>query len=199
MKRILIATNQYIVNAGIAAILLSKIEQIIIDYADNYEEIFYKIKQCNYHIIILDNEIIRNTSKNIISELKKIRCSLRIIIYTSYISHTTVQSIYKGSEGFLNKYAKKDEIILVITNALDKNEVSLHPAHINFTYESCPLKKLSWRELQIFNLLVKGHNNVSISTILNIKMSTVSTYKSRIFEKLEINTIAELISIKNLL
>jgi DNA-binding NarL/FixJ family response regulator len=55
-----------------------------------------------------------------------------------------------------------------------------------------PLEKLSERELEIATLLVKGFGNLEISNELNLKATTVSTYKARIFEKLEVTGRAEL-------
>ncbi|MDV2444931.1 helix-turn-helix transcriptional regulator [Elizabethkingia anophelis] len=199
MKRILIITNQYIVGAGIIATFSSQANKFIIEHTHYYEEIFYRIEQNNFHLIILDSEVIRNNNKNMIDELKKHNNFLKIIIYTSYKSFETVRNIYKRSEGFLNMYAQKDDILLVVNNILGNNHADSSVTSSKMGMLPCPLKELSCRELQIFNLLVKGHNNSNISKALNIKMSTVSTYKSRIFEKLGINTIAELISIKNLL
>ncbi|HFK5504958.1 LuxR C-terminal-related transcriptional regulator [Elizabethkingia anophelis] len=199
MKRILIITNQYIIGAGIIAAFSSHVNKFIIEHTNYYEEIFYRMEQNNYHLIILDSEIIRNNNKNMIDELKKHNNLLKIIIYTTYKSFETVRNIYKGSEGFLNIYAQKDDILLVVNNILGNNHVDSSVISSKIGMFPCPLKELSCRELQIFNLLVKGHNNSNISKGLNIKMSTVSTYKSRIFEKLGINTIAELIGIKHLL
>ena len=55
------------------------------------------------------------------------------------------------------------------------------------------IDKLSDRELEIANLLVEGLGNTQISEKLNLQKSTVSTYKNRIFEKLNISNITELI------
>jgi len=56
---------------------------------------------------------------------------------------------------------------------------------------------LSKRELQITDLLVQGNGNLEISNKLNIHMSTVSTYKARVFEKLKVNNLVELINLYN--
>jgi DNA-binding NarL/FixJ family response regulator len=61
-----------------------------------------------------------------------------------------------------------------------------------------PFDKLSNRELEITKLLIKGNGNLEISNSLNIQMSTVSTYKNRIFEKLKINNLVELIEVYQL-
>ena len=61
-----------------------------------------------------------------------------------------------------------------------------------------PFDLLSKREIEIVKLLVKGDRNLEISNFLGIQMSTVSTYKNRVFEKLKINNLVELIEKYNL-
>lgn len=61
-----------------------------------------------------------------------------------------------------------------------------------------PFEKLSSREMEITKLLVKGYGNLEISNALELQMSTVSTYKNRVFEKLQINNLVELIEKYNL-
>ena len=60
------------------------------------------------------------------------------------------------------------------------------------------LLELSKREFEIVQLLIKGEGNLEISNKLEIQMSTVSTYKNRVFEKLKINNLVELIEKFNL-
>ena len=55
-----------------------------------------------------------------------------------------------------------------------------------------PLENLSNREFEIAKLLVSGEGNIEISNKLDLKMSTVSTYKNRIFEKLKVNSVIAL-------
>jgi DNA-binding NarL/FixJ family response regulator len=52
---------------------------------------------------------------------------------------------------------------------------------------------LSNREVEVARLLIKGFGNMEIADMLSIKKSTVSTFKNRIFEKLEIDNLADLI------
>ena len=57
------------------------------------------------------------------------------------------------------------------------------------------LNILSNREMEISLLLIKGFGNLEISNLLSIKSTTVSTYKQRIYDKLEVDSLAELIEI----
>ena len=78
-------------------------------------------------------------------------------------------------------------ITLEILEKIEKQKATKSPIN--------PFEKLSTREMEICKLLIKGEGNLEISNALDIQMSTVSTYKSRIFEKLKVNNLAELIEL----
>ncbi|WP_395761858.1 LuxR C-terminal-related transcriptional regulator [Elizabethkingia anophelis] len=198
-KKILIATKQCIVATGLATILSSRIDQTILSYAYDDAEIFSGLQEHDSHVLVLDSEIVRNNNKNIIKELKAIKSSLKVVMYTSYQYDVTVYNIYKGADGFFNKYAKEADILSVINKVIRTRYSDSLQGNLSRNCQDCPLAALSERELQIFNLLIKGYTNLNISDILHLKMSTISTYKKRIFEKLEVNSIAELINLKYLL
>ncbi|TXI95599.1 MAG: response regulator transcription factor, partial [Chryseobacterium cucumeris] len=57
------------------------------------------------------------------------------------------------------------------------------------------IENLSERELQVFNLLAKGNGNLEIANALDIEESTVGTYKRRVYQKLKITNLVELLEI----
>jgi DNA-binding NarL/FixJ family response regulator len=61
-----------------------------------------------------------------------------------------------------------------------------------------PLEQLSNREVEVARLLIKGYGNLEISDLLKIKKTTVSTFKNRVFEKLEIDNLPALIELFHL-
>ena len=61
-----------------------------------------------------------------------------------------------------------------------------------------PLEQLSNRELEVAKLMVDGYGNAEICQALNIQKTTVSTYKTRIFEKTGVNNLSYLIQLFNL-
>jgi two-component system invasion response regulator UvrY len=67
--------------------------------------------------------------------------------------------------------------------------------HINqctIAQNANPLFSLSAREREVMTLMVEGQSNINIARTLSLQVTTISTYKSRIFEKLEISNIMEL-------
>ncbi|MYY27353.1 response regulator [Elizabethkingia anophelis] len=199
-SKILIADDHYVIKAGATIILKSQMQDLIIDYAEHYWEVLSKITQEDYDLLLLDIEMPGSTHKNMIAELKNIKPDLKILIYTSHHYEIALQYIREGAEGYLHKQAGEKDIITAVNNML-KYGYYYPPQLVSLIAKQSktlpPLEKLSERELQIFNLLSEGNGNLEIANILNLKMSTISTYKKRIYEKLDIHNLAELIILKN--
>ena len=135
-----------------------------------------------------------------IKELREIDNDLRILIFSGYDSETyAVQYIIAGANGYINKLFSENKIVEAVKSIIE-TDYYYPPNIVNKIIKASsdknqflPLKKLSKRELEITNLLVQGDGNIEISNKLNIQMSTVSTYKNRIFEKLSIKKLVDLI------
>src|SRR5690606_23433087 len=104
-----------------------------------------------------------------------------------------------GANGFLGKKADVNSIILAIKTALS-GEVFLgrqseEKRTLTNRVAQPPFDKLSKRESQIAQSLVKGQSLTEISKAMNLKETTVSTYKKRILEKTGVKTLSDLIAI----
>lgn len=101
---------------------------------------------------------------------------------------------------FLNKFANEKEIITALKSIKENGYYYPHQVILSLARrknKKNPIDLLSEREFQVFKLLSEGNGNLEISNILNLEMSTISTYKRRIFAKLGIKTIVDLIKINN--
>jgi DNA-binding NarL/FixJ family response regulator len=150
-----------------------------------------------YHLLILDIDMPGTQYKKMISELKNIQKDLKILVFSGYDQDVAIQYIREGAEGYLNKQSSEEEIKNAVKTVIEKGY--FYPAEliglIIQNKRDNPVEKLSSREYEIFKLLADGYGNLEISNKLSIQMSTVSTYKKRIFQKLEVSNIAELIKV----
>src|SRR5690554_351787 len=200
MKKVLIIDDHYVVRAGTTLILHSNIKNLEIDQVSSYQEALAKIKGKEFDLIILDIDLPDTRNKKMISELKEIANDIKILMYTSYTDNDiAIQYIREGADGFLNKMAHEKEIVKAINDMLTfgyyfpQQLVGVIARQIK---KRNPIEKLSERELQIFNLLTEGNGNLEISNIMGIKATTISTYKKRIFEKLDVDNLFRLMQFK---
>jgi len=198
--KILIIDDHMVVKTGVSIILNSEIDDLDIHYASTFSETLVKVKQFSYDLIILDINIPGGKNIEMISEIRAIAPAVKILMFSAHEEEFyALRYISAGADGFLNKLSSEEKIIEAVKSIrefgkyltehlmdqLNNNMLSNEPIN--------PFDKLSKREIEIANLLVRGDGNLEISNNLGIQMSTVSTYKNRIFEKLKINNLVELI------
>lgn len=196
-ERILIADDHYVVRAGTALVLESVYPKNNIDFAENYDQVKEHISNHDYDLLLLDIDMPGTQYKKMVSELKGIQKNLKILVFSGHGKDVAIQYIREGAEGYLNKQSSKEEIREAVRSVIQKGYY--YPSEliglIVQNKKSNPSEKLSTREYEIFQLLAKGSGNLEIGNKLDIQMSTVSTYKKRIFKKLNVSNIAELIKV----
>lgn len=196
-EKILIADDHYVVRAGTCLVLETAYPGLNIDFAENYDQVKEKLGDQRYDLLILDIDMPGTQYKKMVSELKGIQNDLKILIFSGYDKDVAIQYIREGAEGYLNKQSSEEEIKNAVKTVIEKGY--FYPAEliglIIQNKRNNPVEKLSSREYEIFKLLADGNGNLEIANRLNIQMSTVSTYKKRIFQKLNVGNIAELIKV----
>ncbi len=197
-KRVLIADDHLVVRLGVSVALQAEYPDLIIDMAENYEDVKISLQDHRYFLVILNINMEGIQSTRTISELKNIQEDVKILIFTSYEQNIGLQYIRKGAEGYLHKKCSEQELKNGIKNMFEKGyhyPSQLIPELVKSSREIPATENLTKREYQIFELLAEGGGNLEISNHLGIKETTVSTIKRNIFKKLKIQNIAELIEI----
>lgn len=196
----LIADDHSVVRNGVSLIVKELFLNAAIHKAGNFKEIFNVLKEVKVDLLVLDVNFPEGNSINILSEIKTIQPDIKILIFSVHDENIyAMRYLNAGASGYLNKEISEDEIKYAINTIISSGRyitqnikdrildfyISKKPAN--------PLDLLSNREIEVAQLLIKGYGNLEILELLNIKKTTVSTYKNRIFEKLEIDNLADLI------
>lgn len=203
-KKILIADDHEVVLTGTMLALESRMDGLTIHLAEDYPEVTNKISKEKYDLIILDINMPGSKNKKMITEIKEKNPEVKILVFSAYEESIAIQYLREGADGYLNKLGKIDEICKAVESIFTDGyyfptgivkkllQVSMQGNVIN------PVEILSERELEIFTLMVKGHGNKEISNLMSIRMPTISTYKRRIYTKLQTTNIADLIRIHHI-
>jgi DNA-binding NarL/FixJ family response regulator len=153
-------------------------------------------------LVILDINIPGGKGVEMIQELRSIQPAVKIMMFSAHEEEQYASRyILSGANGYLNKLCSEEKMILAVTSILETgkyipNEIAHKIVEAGFNKTAVnPFDTLSKRELEIVKLLIDGYGNLEICNKLNIHMSTVSTYKVRVFEKLKITNLVELINI----
>ncbi|MEL1239667.1 response regulator transcription factor [Flavobacterium flavipallidum] len=203
-KEILIVDDHLVVRTGVSIILEEKIKNITISTTENYNDTLSLLRKKSFDLIILDINIPGGRNTNMIEEIRDIQPDVKILIFSVYDEEThACPYIIAGANGYLNKLSDKKKLtdaigtILKTGNYLTPNIVHELVKASNSKESNNPLDKLSKREREISELLVQGDGNIEIANKLSIQLTTVSTHKNKIFNKLNIKNIVQLISLFN--
>lgn len=196
---ILLVDDHMVVRKGVELILKDKLPLATTYSVQNYEEAIEVVKTVNIDLILLDININGVENIKIMKEIKALQNNVKILIFSSHDEKQYgVRYIQNGADGYLNKFCSEDKIITAINQILDKG--TFYSADVTEKLKgkkgkkalSSSIDNLSNREYEIANMLINGYGNLEIANKLNIQMSTVSTYKNRLFEKLNVTNVVSL-------
>lgn len=203
--RILLADDHSVVRQGIALLLREMVREPELLHAATYAATLECIRTSeNIDFLILDINFPDGNSTRMVQEIREIMPDIRILIFSALEEDTyALRYLNAGANGFLSKLANDEELRYAIKYFLDHGKYISAPMKEKIIDNYMqkipinPLDQLSDRELEIARLLIKGFGNLEISILKSLQKTTVSTYKKRIFEKLNIDNLPALIEIFN--
>lgn len=203
MINFLVIDDHHIVRSGIKNMLLELYTPCNVDDAQDETEARVYLDKNKYDLIILDIHMADTDSIGLTQFIvANFPLSPVLIFSMNPEAIYAKRFISAGASGFVSKNAETEELKKAISQCL-KNERSVNKA-ISGSLQGVrgdketghPFQKLSAREMEIANLIIQGETNTSISLRLSLGMSTISTYKQRIFKKLGVRNILELVELK---
>ena len=202
MKTILIADDHTIVRLGVTHIVSTLSIPVSIKEAETFDQVITLLDQQPYDLLILDINIPGGNSLQMIDAVKLRQPKIKILIFSGYDEQLfAINYMQAGADGYLVKYSPEDEIRTAIQTVLNQQkymsaatrEQMLNMLNTQKEPAQNPLSTLSGREIEVMNLLTKGIPVAKIAEMLHLQVTTVSTYKTRVFEKLGISNIVELL------
>lgn len=198
----LLADDHSLIRQGVVFIIEEMELDCEIYQASNLHQTLEFINKFPIDIAIIDANFPDGNSLNVLPEIKKISPDTKILIFTGIDEGPqSLKYLTAGANGFLSKMNDEEEIknaILKMVNSsayISPITQALLIDSIRNPAVSNPLLLLTERELQIAKMYAEGQGNLEIANSLDVKQNTVSTLKKRIFDKLEIESIVELIEL----
>ena len=198
----LLADDHSLIRQGIFFMLEDIDLEKEIFQASNLQQTLEIIKSKTIDIALIDAHFPDGNSLSIIPEIKKIRPDTKILIFTGIDESTqSLKYLNAGANGFLSKMSEEKEIENALKRMYEDGEYisAVTKALLLDSLQDRrlinPLFRLTERELQVAEMYAEGLGNLEIANRLDVKQNTVSTLKRRIFEKLKIDNIVELIDL----
>ncbi len=153
----------------------------------------------NYSCYIFGVGTIVSENDALISDILLHQNNAKIIIFTNETNTLFARHyLRKGAKGYIAKSVKKEEFLTclftVLSNSIYMSNDIKEALAENYVENKTATKLdvLSKRELEVATMLAKGLSNNEICSILKLHSSSVGTFKTRIFEKLNVKNIIEL-------
>lgn len=204
MTGILITDDHDIVRLGASIVIKETIPDAVIHQATDFKETLKLLKDRKYEMLLLDINMPGGNNIRMIQDVLSIQPDVKILVFSSYEENIyALRYLQAGASGYIHKNSTKEDLKNAIKSVLKKGRY-MSPEVSNLYLETLtagkssqvsanPLNLLSNREMDVAKLLVKGLSIAEVSKTLGLKNSTISTYKTRIFEKLQVENIRELI------
>jgi DNA-binding NarL/FixJ family response regulator len=198
--KILIADDHPIVRKGMINIISDEPDMKVVCEASDGLEVMELIKTNEVDIVILDISMPVKGGLETLDMLKNIRPELPVLMLSALSEEIYAsKSLKAGASGFINKETAPEELINAIRKIIAGghyiSNVLTERVALDFKGElrKAPYVKLSKREFHILCLIGGGKSVTEIGQILFLNVKTVSTYRSRILKKMNMQNNAELI------
>ncbi|MHC9543110.1 MAG: response regulator [Vulcanimicrobiota bacterium] len=199
MLRVLIADDHPVMRRGIGHVLMETVDKVETDEASKGYEVIERIsKQC-YDVVLLD---ITMPDMNGIDVMKQIRIchpDLPVLILSIHREDLyAVRALRAGASGYLTKECASEELGLAIRTILSGSKyinsslAQKLASELDTSSHQKLHKKLSDRELQVMQLIASGKTVKDAAEEMSLSVKTISTYRSRILEKLNLRNNAEI-------
>ena len=200
MVRVLIADDHAILRRGLLEILMRELPGSICGEAKDAQEVLAQVQDHYWDLLILDITMPGRSGLDVLKDIRAIRPKLPVLVLSMHPEDQYGKRILKaGASGYMNKESAPEELIKAIRKVLAggyyvSTDLAEKLASSLREDVSRPIHELlSDREFEVLRMIAAGKTVTQIGEELHLGVTTVSTYRARILEKLDKTTTAELI------
>jgi DNA-binding NarL/FixJ family response regulator len=199
MIKIGIVDDHAIVRSGLRQFFAEHVDLRVTGEAANGREAIDLVRNAEIDVLVMDLSMPGQSGMDALAMLRAKAPNMGILILSGYPEeHYAMNLIRQGASGYLNKECEPKEIVEAIrTIALGRRYITpvvadLLAQQLNRKDDALPHEQLSEREFQVFLKLAKGATASEIADILSLSVKTVSTYRTRLMEKMALSSNSDL-------
>lgn len=197
--RVLIADDHTVVRRGLRQILLEGFPAAQIEEVGDAEELIKKIMQAEWDLVISDLSMPGRSGLEALQQIKQLQPKLPVLILSIHPEEQYALRVLRaGAAGYLSKDMAPDELVVAvqkvlmgkkyITDTIAEKLASVLDANSN----KAPHETLSDREFTVLKQLAAGKSVSEIAEAMFLSVTTVSTYRTRIMQKMNMKNNADL-------
>jgi DNA-binding NarL/FixJ family response regulator len=199
MIHILVADDHAVVRQGVKQILADVKDMAVKDEAQNGSETLKKVTENEYDVVLLDISMPGRSGLEVLEDIKAQRPKQAVLILSMHPEEQyAVRALRAGAAGYLTKASAPQELIGAIRKVAGGGKYVTSSLaekladELEFDTEKLPHERLSNREHQVMLMLAGGKSVSDIADELCLSVKTISTYRSRIMDKMDMKKNAEL-------
>lgn len=199
MIRVLIADDHAVVRRGLLQILEEEDDLVPAGEASTAQEVLSRLRRSNVDVLVLDVAMPGGGGLEVLRQLQDIRPTLPVLVLSVYgEKQYATRALRAGAAGYLTKESAPEELVTALRRVA-RGEKYITPSLAAMLADRVnqknlpPRETLSDREFQVMRLLASGETPSSIAEDLSLSVKTISTYRSRILEKLHLESTADII------
>ena len=200
MIRVLIADDHVVVRRGLRQILEEADDIKLMGEAGTGREVLQALRENWYDVLVLDISMPEATGLDVLYEIKKMNPRPRVLMLSMYPEKQfAIRALKSGAAGYLTKDSAPEELLTAIHEIANGRKYITHQLaeiladEILIDSEKPAHEFLSSRESQVLRLLAQGKGVSEVARELSLSPKTISTYRTRILEKLHLSNTGEII------
>jgi two-component system, NarL family, invasion response regulator UvrY len=197
--RCVVADDHPLLRAGLVSVLNASTDLRVVAEAGNGAEVLRAIRDTPFDVLLLDVSMPGKSGLDLLRQIRKDHARLPILIVSSHPEDQyALRALKAGASGYVTKMsAPADLVTAVRTVSLGRKFITpaiaeLLADHVERPMDGTPHESLSDREFQTLKMIGAGHSLTEIAEVLCISVKTVSVYRSRVLEKMQMKNNVEL-------
>ena len=201
MIKVLIADDHALVREGLKQVIGQHSDIEVAGEAKNGQEALKKVWEEDFDVVLLDISMPGRSGMDILKEIKSAKRDLNVLMLSMHPEKQyAVRALKAGASGYLTKESAPDELIDAIRRvSMGLKYVTLSLAEklateLEVDYDKPLHEQLSDREFQVMVKIAKGNTVKEIAENLSLSVKTISTYRTRILEKMNMKSNSDITS-----
>ncbi len=201
MYKVVICDDHAIVRRGVKEILAETPEIAVVAEAGNWHELHSVLSQHEVDLVLLDISMPDRNGLDILKQLRVERPALKVLMLSMYPEEQyAIRALRAGASGYMTKESALEELVKAVRKVsrggkyVSSSMSDKLISDVGSPTDELPHEALSDREFQVLCMIASGKSLTEMANELSISVKTVSTYRTRILEKMKLKNNAELTS-----
>jgi DNA-binding NarL/FixJ family response regulator len=187
------------VRQGLKLILADHFKRALFGEARNAQEAFARVAKENWDVVVLDITMPGRSGLEVLRELKRLRPKMPVLVLSMHPEDQfAVRMLKTGAAGYLTKESAGEELVGAIERVvrggryISSSLAERMASYLNIDVHKAPHERLSNREFLVLRMIASGKAVSQIAKELSLSVKTISTYRARVLEKMDMKNNSEL-------